>query len=252
MISTVAGVLNLVLGVAYIGIGALVTVDMRRGWRKSGFSPFGAALIAIAFTCGPHHLFHAVHVLFEGRVARPLDLLSILIGLPMGIIWLRLRVEAFTGGRGDRLISGTPLWLKAVPTAAGVYITVLITQGLRAGSGRLHLNSVMVPNFALVAIYATIGYVLLRTQLRNHSAFGGWSASGLSLGAIFSTCAAMHAVTLIYGAVGTYGYDVHAFYIDWLSVPAGLYFLAVVRSLYINSQKDWNKPDPARIPVLAK
>ena len=73
-----------------------------------GFSHFGAAWIAMAFTCGPHHWVHGVHLGFEGRAAGVLDFVAVLVGVPAGVIWFLLRVEAFRGGRGDRFIRGTP------------------------------------------------------------------------------------------------------------------------------------------------
>ena len=48
------------------------------------------------------------------------------------------------------------------------------------------------PRIARVVIYCAIGYVLLRTQLRNHAATGGWSLSGSSLTVVFPTCAIIH------------------------------------------------------------
>jgi hypothetical protein len=69
---------------------------------------------------------------------------------------------------------------------------------------------------------------------------GGWSVSGLSLSIIFPTCALMHAVWAVYAVAGRYRQDVHGLTIDWLSVPAGIYFLFVVRRLYQDSLRDWN------------
>jgi len=111
-------VVNLVLGMAYTCYGVLTAVEMKRDWRTLGFSHFGAAWILMAFTCGPHHLAHGVHVGLEGRDGGVLDLLSVVVGLPVGVLWLYLRIEAFAGGRGDRFVPGTPLWLSAVPTVA--------------------------------------------------------------------------------------------------------------------------------------
>jgi len=96
-------------------------------------------------------------------------------------------------------------------------------------------------------LYFTIGYFLLRTQLRNHTEVGGWSVSGLSLAVVFPTCALMHGVFALYMATGRYAYDTHTFYIDWFAVPAAMYFLWVVRGLYLDALKDWNQaaPQPA-------
>ncbi|HEX9235127.1 MAG TPA: hypothetical protein VF972_02475 [Actinomycetota bacterium] len=242
---------NLILGTAYTGYGVMTLIDLKRGWRTMGFSHFGAAWIAMAFTCGPHHLAHGIHLATGGRSPGVLDLVAVVVGLPVGVIWLLLRVEAFAGGRGDRFISGTPGWLVAMPTLAAVYVTALLAAGLEAGTFRFDLPSMMIPNLLLVVIYATIGYFLLRTQLKNRPALGGWSVSGVSLTAVFPTCALMHGIWVLYAAAGLYGFDVHGFVIDWLAVPSGLYFLWVVRGLYRDSLRDWNQAGSVVEPVVA-
>jgi hypothetical protein len=243
---------NLLLGLAYTGYGVITAVEMRRDWRAFGFSRFGAAWIAMAFTCGPHHLAHGVHLAFEGRHAGPLDLLAVVVGLPAGITWLALRIEAFRGGRGDRFIVGDPAWLRAVPAASGLYLGVLTLTSiaLLGGEYDVEARSLIVANFLLVGIYTAIGWFILRTQLRNHPVIGGWSVSGLCLSVIFPTCALMHGVWAVYALKGTYHNDIHGAVIDWLSVPAALYFLFVVRRLYQNSLHDWNQgPDAVAVDV---
>lgn len=234
-------IVNLVLGLAYMGYGVMVAIEMKRDWRTLGFTHFGAAWLCMAFTCGPHHLAHAIHVAMEGRAGRPLDLLTVVVGLPVGVIWLALRVEAFSGGRGDRFIPGTPRWLGMVPTLAGVYLTALVAAVLGVGGLTLHVSAMVVANALLVGIYLAIGWFLLCTQLRNRPPMGGWSLSGLSLSGVFPTCAVMHAIWVVYELNGTYGSDIHGVVIDVASVPAGLYFLWVVRGLYRDSRRDWNR-----------
>lgn len=239
--SSLVALTNIVLGIAYCGYGVMTAVEMRRDWRTHGFSQFGAAWILMAFTCGPHHLDHGVHILLGSRQGGPLDLYSVVIGLPAGVAWLALRVEAFAGGRGDRFISGTPSWLRAVPAATVLYVgTLLGGMALTVRAHGLHPTALVVPNVFLVVIYLAISGVVLRTQLRNHPELGGWSLSGLSLTVIFATCALMHGVWAVYTATGVYPYDIHGLVIDWLSLPAGLYFLSVVRGLYNDTIQDWN------------
>ena len=50
----------------------------------------------------------------------------------------------------------------------------------------------------------------------------------------------MHMVWAAYAVAGRYTQDGHGLVIDWLSVPAGIYFLAVVRGLYRDALRDWN------------
>ena len=60
--STAVVITNLVLGLVYTSYGVMTIFDLKRGWRTFGFSHFGMAWIAMAFTCGPHHLEHAAHL----------------------------------------------------------------------------------------------------------------------------------------------------------------------------------------------
>jgi hypothetical protein len=56
----------------------------------------------------------------------------------------------------------------------------------------------------------------------------------------------MHGVFAFYLFTGLYHNDVHGLFIDWLAVPAGLYFLYVVQALYSGRFWDWNSaPRPA-------
>jgi hypothetical protein len=241
-VSGVVAALNIVLGCAYTGYGVLTIIDLKRGWRRFGYSHFGGAWVAMAFTCGPHHLAHGWHMAVEGRTAGPLDLLAVLVGLPFGVIWLSLRIEAVLGGRGDRFVPGTPLYIAAAPTLAAVYATVVLAGVVWVRQSGPVSWSAAVPNVPLVVIYCAIGYVLLRTQLRNRAATGGWSLSGSSLTVVFPTCAIMHGVFALYALSGLYHSDVHGMVIDWLAIPAGLYFLWVVRGLYLQVLNDWNQP----------
>jgi hypothetical protein len=233
---------NIVLGVAYTGYGMMTAIEMKRDWRTFGFSHFGAAWICMAFTCGPHHLDHGLHVAIDGRLGGPLDLLAVVVGLPVGVLWLWLRGEAFLGGRGDRFVHGDPRWLRAAPAASGLYVAGLGIAGavVLAAGPRVRPGFAVWANVILVGLYMAVGWFVLRTQLANRPSMGGWSVSGLSLSVIFPTCALMHAVWAAYAVAGRYQQDGHGLLIDWLSVPAGLYFLLVVRGLYRQSLRDWN------------
>jgi hypothetical protein len=194
----------------------------------------------MAFTCGPHHWIHGTHILFEGRHGGPLDLAAVLAGFPAGVTWFLLRVEAFRGGRGDRFWSGDPLWVLALPTIAGIYVTALVAAAINLGPLSLANLPAVLPNVLLVAIYCAIGWFLVRTQVANRRPLRGWSVSGLALAIIFPTCAAMHGIYALYALSGRYAGDVHGLAIDLLAVPAGMYFLWVVRALYRGTYSDWN------------
>ncbi|HKN39363.1 MAG TPA: hypothetical protein VJ456_09665, partial [Acidimicrobiia bacterium] len=178
MILAVA-LVNIALGVAYTSYGIITALEMKNDWRSFGFSHFGAAWIAMAFTCGPHHFDHGLHVLADGK-AGPLDLLGVLVGLPAGVIWLTLRVEAFLGGRGDRFILGTPRWLRALPAVAVAYLGAVVSASLVVLVRQpVRTEWALLSNAALVVIYCAIGLFILRTQLRRRPGMGGWSVSGI-------------------------------------------------------------------------
>lgn len=233
--------LNLLLGSVYTGYGVLTIIDLKRGWKLRGFSHFGLAWIAMAFTCGPHHLEHGLHVAFAGRAGGPLDLLAVLAGLPAGAVWFWLRIEALGGGRGERFLAGTPRGVAALPVLSGAYLALYaggVGLVLRRGGD---FRPELVPNVLLLGLYGTVGFYLLRTQLANHALLRGWSLSGLSLTLVFPTCGLMHAVSVVYASSGRYDVDVHGLIIDWLAVPAAVYFLWVVRALNHSAFADWNR-----------
>ena len=175
--SIAAGVLNVILGAVYLQYGTITFVEMRRNWSKMGFSHFGAAWIAMAFTCGPHHMVHGVHILFEGRQAGTLDLIAVAVGAPAGVTWFRLRVEAFLGGRGDRHIAGTPGWVYALPTLLGMYFTAIVAAALAAGPPQWERLPSLLPNLLLVVLYGMVAFYVTRTQVANRRPLGGWSVS---------------------------------------------------------------------------
>lgn len=235
------GLLNIVLGLVYTSYGTMTLVEMMRNRRTMGFSHFGAAWIAMAFTCGPHHWVHGIHLLAEGRTAGTLDLIAVAIGFPAGVIWFLLRVEAFYGGRGDRFVRGTPAWVVVIPTIFAVYLTAVGAAALNiAKSSHLNITAPVVVNLLLFVFYSAIGYYLARTQLANRRPLGGWSLSGLSLTIVFPTCAVMHGIYAYYSMTGLYAWDIHNLLIDYVAVPAAVYFLWVVQALYRGTFHDWN------------
>jgi hypothetical protein len=239
MITTVA-ILNIFLGLVYTSYGLMTLSEMVRNRETMGFSHFGAAWVAMAFTCGPHHWAHGIHILDGDTGAAGLDLFAVLVGLPAGVVWFGLRVEAFRGGRGDRHITGTPGWIMVLPTLGGVYVTALVAAAISVGGTMLEPTAGVIANLMLVFLYSAIGYYLARTQIANRRPLGGWSLGGLALAVVFPTCALMHGVYAFYEINGTYATDTHMTVIDLLAVPAAMYFLWVVHALYRGSFRDWN------------
>lgn len=235
------GGVNVAMGAAYLAIGVLVLVDLARGWRGRGVSQMGLALVALAFTCGPHHLDHGLHLLADPGRAAPVELLTVVVGLPAGWAFAVLRVEAFMGKPGDREIAGTPEWVALLPAIGAMQLAVIVAATSNSGQA-IGFDQAVIPNLALVALYVAIAVVLLRTQLETHRATASWSLSGLALTGIFITCAPMHAVLAFYVATGRYGADAHLLVIDWVGIPAAAYFLWVVRRLSSGGLHDWNRP----------
>jgi hypothetical protein len=182
---------------------------------------------------------HGAHVVFEGRAGGPLDFVAVAVGFPAGVVWFLLRVEALTGGRGDRVVPGTPAWIEILPTLAGAYTVWLAASAVGVSSAGLHYSDGIGPNLMLILLYGAIGAVLLRTQLANRAASGGWSLSGLALTVVFPTCGFMHGAYALYVSTGRYEADAHGVWIDTLAVPAAAYFLWVVWSVANARIRDW-------------
>lgn len=239
--TVLVGLLNIGLGMVYTSYGIMTAIDLKRGWRSSGFSHFGVAWLVMAFTCGPHHLEHGLHQLAAGRAGASLELFALLAGAPAGVTWFVLRIEAVRGGPGDRPLRGTPRLLRLAPHLTAFYVAVVVAGiAVVAGRGGFAFDQRLTPNLLLVGLYTMVGYYLFRTQVHRHRTQGGWSTSGVALTAVFPTCAVMHLSWLVYAAAGTYDVDWHLLAIDWLSVPAAVYFLWVVRALARGSLVDWN------------
>lgn len=235
------GLLNMALGAIYFSYGVLTWIDLQRHWKDRGPSHFGMAWLFMAFTCGPHHLEHGLHVLTSDVRGGPLDLVAVLVGAPAGLTWFLLRLEAIAGGAGDRpIVSSTPLVALLPPLAAAYAIGITtVSSGVLAAGGAWDPR--LLPNLALVVLYVAIGVLLTRTQLRARAAGLPWSLSGLSLSIVFPTCAIMHGIWVLYAATGTYVHNGHLFTIDVLGVPAAAYFLWVVWMLGRGRLNDWNR-----------
>lgn len=233
-------IFSITLGLVYTSYGIMTIVDMATGWRRYGFSHFGMAWIAMAFTCGPHHLEHGLHLLTGSRSAGPLELVAVVVGFPAGVIWFLLRVEAMSGGRGDRVLAESFRPVRWLPYASGVYGSGFLIAIVGVLMRFEHFPPMVASNLMLVVLYGLIGWYLLRTQLETHKVSCSWSLSGVALTLVFPTCALMHGAWAAYQVAGRYQADVHTVVIDWFAVPAAAYFLWVFRGLYAGTVGDWN------------
>ncbi len=229
-LATVAA--NAVMGVVYVAYGAITLNDVRKHASDRGSSHMAYGFAAIMWTCGPHHLDHAAHLALGNGPATGLDLFTVGLGLPVGLTWFGLRVEALRGGRGDRPIRSDlavdlyrTVWASAFIV---VLVTVLATPAAGLGWGEQAFSLRVMPNVIVAVLYLVVAAMLLRTQLRRHTVDGSWSLSGLALSGVFMSCAGMHA--MLVGAIGSGAYapDDHLLAIDLLSIPATLYFIGVV------------------------
>jgi hypothetical protein len=256
MMSLFVGLGNLAIGAAYLGLGLLSGWEAASQFRSRGLSRFGLGFSLMAASCGPHHLVHGWCVLQEGTVSAPMLAITV-IGLPAGLVFVLLRIEVMLRGLGDRVVVVTPRamalaavlllgvvgalggWSAATPPVPG--------QALCTAGGLLLATSaapwsvdprslVFATNLFVTVTYAMVGWYLFDTQIRRYVANRCWSLSGLSLAAVFPTCAAMHLIVAL-----TSSPDSATLPFDILGVPASIYFLWVVRRLHTDSVVDWNR-----------
>ena len=233
-----AGLLALLTGIAYTGLGAITAWDLATLRRSRGHSHFGLGFLLMAATCGPHHLVHATHLLFEGHQATWPLVAALAIGLPPGAIFTLLRLEALLGGRGDRFVAGTPGALAVLPglLAAATGATVLgAAQAAGAPDGAAAWAGLLADGF-LAAAYLVTGLIVLRTQLARRPGLGGWSVSGVAMGGVFLTCGVSHLAAGL-----TTPAELHTLAFDLPGVPAAAFFLWVVYQLNRRSLNDWNR-----------
>jgi hypothetical protein len=253
----VVGIGNLLIGLAYTGLGLLSAWEAFSLHRYRGWSRFGIGFSLMAASCGPHHLVHGWHVLQEGDASWPM-LAVTLIGLPAGLIFVGLRFETALGGRGDRQVGASRYWPVSVaaafavtvgwlagwtlahpikPTSSSHLMCTLLGLSVTPGAGAAYDLACIgfAANVFVVVTYGMVGWYLADYQVRRYVAEGGWSLSGVSLAGVFFTCALMH---LIYAST-----EQHAATLpfDLLGIPASIYFLWIVRRVHSDSVVDWNR-----------
>lgn len=228
----IIGILALLTGVAYTGLGVITGYELFRFGPTRGYSHFGLAFLVMAFTCGPHHLVHAWRHLVEHEPGHAPMLAALAIGLAPGVVFIALRTEAAFGGRGDRLVGK----LGPLPWA------MLLAGGATLWEGFEHATHLtidprsLVPNLILFVNYGLVGIFTARAQTARRHLLGGWSLSGVAMAGVFTTCAATH---LIDGMLTRA--DFASIVLDNLGVPASIYFLWAVHQLHRNSLRDWNR-----------
>jgi hypothetical protein len=246
---------HLGLGVAYSALGLLTLWEVASQYRQRGLSRFGLGFLLMAASCGPHHLVHGWCVMQGGAVSIPM-LASTLIGLPAGVIFLSLRVEAMAGGRGDRTIIATPNMHVAIAVAFAMAVGAFSAQALAAPplpgtamctlfglsiepqvqTGVNVLSLLFLSNVIPAVAYTIVGWYMFSTQVRRYVTQRQWSLSGLSMAAVFPTCAYMHVIHAL--SAGSHSATLP---FDLLGVPASIYFLWIVSRVQRDKLEDWNR-----------
>lgn len=233
-------------GIAYTGLGILTVYEMLRERQALGRSQFGLAFALMAFTCGPHHLLRGVDAATTPHLLARRSLVALLVGLPPGLTFVALRIEALRGGRADRTIhagaSLVPGLVAMLGVVTGGVFAAALVQGVAVDPWFALANGV------LAASYLAVGWYILTTQLRRFGAHQTWSLSGLALGFIFPTCALVHASHVLASPlVAGHAHASVTFatratsLLDLAGLPASIWFLIVVRRLYQEGLADWNR-----------
>jgi len=253
----VIGIGNLLIGLAYTGLGLLSAWEAFSLHRYRGWSRFGIGFSLMAASCGPHHLIHGWHALAGEGSSWPMLAVTVL-GLPAGFTFVALRFETALGGRGDRpfecshytavalgavfavIVGSLTGWTLAHPAAAWRAQAMCTALGLAPGGSvlgaRLDVASAtLAANLFVVVTYGMVGWCLADYQVRRYFAERAWSLSGVSLIGVFFTCALMH---LIYATEALHAATLP---FDLLGIPASVYFLWVVRRVHSDSVVDWNR-----------
>jgi hypothetical protein len=230
-------IINLATGTVYLLLACQALWEIARERRSRGISRFGLAYVGMALSCGPHHLIHGIQAI-EGEDFNWMMLTSDLLALVPAVVFVSLRIEAMLGRRGDRFVVGTPWWLRTMAAFFWCACGGLVAQSIaQVVSGHHHPSFMAIfPNALVLVTYGMVGVLLFRTQLLRNPTTGGWSVSGLSLAAIFPSCALTH---VVYGLTASFNLAICP--ADWFGIPASIYFLWIVHRLYTAAIVDWNR-----------
>ena len=184
----------------------------------------------MAISCGPHHLIHGIQAI-DGMNVNWMMLMSDLLALPAGA---GVRGAADRGALSDGAEIASS---RERPGGCGTMTALFwcVCRGsLAAAIARARLRRTLTrplraifPNALVLVTYGMVGVLLFRTQLLRHRPPAAGRSPGLSLAAIFPTCALTH---VVYGL--TASYDLAICPADWFGIPASIYFLWVVNRLY--------------------
>jgi hypothetical protein len=162
-------------------------------------------------------------------------LAAMAIGAIPAVIFIALRLEAASGGRGDRLVRGGALFA-AVPWAMTAVAGATVWETTRhAAAIDVDLRS-LVPDAILFVNYVLVGFFTARAQLARRPLLNGWSLSGVAMSGVFMTCALSHLVAGLLTGSNPVG-----MLFDNVGVPASFYFMWAAYRLHRDSTRDWNR-----------
>lgn len=231
--SRLLSLLHLGVGCIALLLAALAAVESTRSARLASHRRFGLALSALGIATAAHYGYAAFARPDQAQAAEPAHVAAIAILLLPVAVFFWLRAEAYLDGPGDRFHEGRPGWVMLLPgavscAAGAVLITAWMNPPLSpSGSEDVALRWLSVlPTILVAATSLAIGWSLMRGQQTRRAVLGGWSLSGLAVTLIFPTSAvayATHALTVRPTLMGSL--------VDWLGVPATLWFWRECRRL---------------------
>lgn len=221
---------HIILGVGYIVVLGLWSAwDVWRGYKETGnVERLGFGLMAMGFTCGPHHIEHGIHILLDVTFSA-IDLGFALVALPFPLAFMGLRIAAALGKSGDvefrytkaELANNVLLgfWLFWSFWTGASWMYLLVQYGLPAYTAG--------PQYVLAALFPVIGWLFFRANNLNTFRYRRSSLNSLLLAGLFITCGASHLITGTLLGAGVFAFQ-HLYLIDSFGVFAAILFLLLV------------------------
>lgn len=231
--SRLLSALHLAVSCLAILLAALAVVESIRSARVGSHRRFGLALSAMGFTAAAHYTVAAFARPDQVPAAEGAHVGVLALALLPVAVFFWLRVEAYLDGPGDRFHEGRPGWISLLPSAVAcgagaVLVTAWMNPPLSgSGSGDIALRWLgFLPTILVMATSLAIGWSLMRGQQIRGAVLGEWSLSGLAVTLIFPTSAVAYAMQIL-----TVRPTLVSSFVDWLGVPAALWFWRECRQL---------------------
>lgn len=239
-----AGTLELLSAAVYLLLASSALIESLGPPQRATSRQFGLAFAVLALTGGARGVLCGVE-LARGSSEASLPLIgAVLLGLLPATVFCGLRYEAYVGGAGDRIVHGNPNWVPLLPAAfafaAGAILVLSWTHRHRLFPGEL-------PGAVVAVVLVAVGWNLLRAQQTRHNMAGGWSVSGLAIAMVFPSWAVIDAGQVLAGQLAG-----AALVVDWLAVPAAMWFLVECRRLVSRARRSGPRATLAVSPQRAR